>query len=135
MFKTASFCRIAPGFVLPPLDALEDALQAACFVPCAPTQPESFGWVPPRGNKSTVFFAGDLIPGTAWVHLPITMGYDRYPEKLIDEKKEVYAHAVPEHWKIFYTHDTKVAMSEIAKNEKGRFEAVASSSPLVRYSL
>lgn len=54
MFKTASFCRIAPGFVLPPLDALEAALQAASFMPCAPTQPESFGWVPPRGNKSTV---------------------------------------------------------------------------------
>ena len=28
----------------------------------------------------------DLIPGRPWVHLPITMGYDRYPELLIDEK-------------------------------------------------
>ncbi|MGB1698362.1 MAG: MBL fold metallo-hydrolase, partial [Nannocystaceae bacterium] len=31
----------------------------------------------PRGP---VTFMGDLIPGTPWVHLPITMGYDRYPE-------------------------------------------------------
>ena len=33
-----------------------------------------------------VVFAADLIPGRPWVHLPITMGYDRYPELLIDEK-------------------------------------------------
>jgi len=52
MFKTASFFRIANEFVLPPLDALEQALQAARFVPCGPTQPDSHGWVPPRGNKS-----------------------------------------------------------------------------------
>ena len=52
MFKTASFFRIANDFVRPPLDALEQALQAARFVPCGPTQPDSHGWVPPRGNKS-----------------------------------------------------------------------------------
>jgi recombination associated protein RdgC len=54
MFKTASFFRIANEFVLPPLDALEAALQAARFVPCGPTQPDSHGWVAPRGNKSTM---------------------------------------------------------------------------------
>ncbi len=52
MFKTASVFRIAQDFVLPPLDALEEALQAARFVPCGATQPESSGWVAPRGNKS-----------------------------------------------------------------------------------
>jgi glyoxylase-like metal-dependent hydrolase (beta-lactamase superfamily II) len=26
-----------------------------------------------------VVFCADLMPGTAWVHLPVTMGYDRYP--------------------------------------------------------
>jgi recombination associated protein RdgC len=53
MFKSASFFRIADDFVLPPLEALEEALQAACFVPCGATQAESSGWVAPRGNKST----------------------------------------------------------------------------------
>lgn len=64
MFKTASFFRIADNFVLPPLDALEEALQATRFVPCAPTQPDSHGWVPPRGNKSDVLVesvGGQLI--------------------------------------------------------------------------
>jgi recombination associated protein RdgC len=54
MFKTASYFRIAHDFVLPPLEALEEAFQALRFVPCGPTQPESDGWVPPRGNKSLV---------------------------------------------------------------------------------
>lgn len=54
MFKSASFFRIATDFVLPPLDALEEALQSAQFMPCGATQPESIGWMPPRGNKSTV---------------------------------------------------------------------------------
>lgn len=54
MFKTASIFRIADDFVLPPLEALEEVLQAACFMPCGATQAESSGWVAPRGNKSTV---------------------------------------------------------------------------------
>jgi len=37
------------------------------------------------------FIAADLVPGRAWVHLPITMGYDRYPERLIDEKAQLFS--------------------------------------------
>lgn len=54
MFKAASFFRIADDFILPPLESLEDALQASRFIPCGATQPESSGWVPPRGNKGTL---------------------------------------------------------------------------------
>lgn len=54
MFKAVSFFRIGPEFVMPPLEALEEALQATRFVPCGPTQPESHGWVPPRGKKSSI---------------------------------------------------------------------------------
>lgn len=52
MFKSACFFRIADDFVLPDLEALERVLHKARFVPCGPTQPESSGWVPPRGSKS-----------------------------------------------------------------------------------
>lgn len=51
MFKSACFFRISDGFVLPPLEALEKVLHKARFVPCGATEPESSGWVPPRGNK------------------------------------------------------------------------------------
>jgi recombination associated protein RdgC len=67
MFKTASFFRIAQDFILPPLDALEDALQAARFVPCGATQPESHGWVAPRGNKS--FALAESIGGQVILNL------------------------------------------------------------------
>ncbi|MHB1248792.1 MAG: recombination-associated protein RdgC, partial [Polaromonas sp.] len=52
MFKSASFFRISSDFVMPPLQALEEALQASRFMPCGATQPESSGWLAPRGNKS-----------------------------------------------------------------------------------
>lgn len=74
----------------------------------------------PRGP---ITFMGDLVPGTPWVHLPITMGYDRYPELLIDEKREVLEaiHAA-DGW-CFYTHDAQVAASKIVVDERGRFSA------------
>jgi recombination associated protein RdgC len=64
MFKNACFFRVAEDFVLPDLAALERVLHKARFVPCGPTQPESSGWVPPRGNKSKVLaesIGGHLI--------------------------------------------------------------------------
>lgn len=74
-----------------------------------------------KGNDSYIFFAGDLIPGVNWIHLPITMGYDRYPELLIDEKKEIYSKALKENWIIFYTHDPKYAYSNIDIDEKNKY--------------
>ena len=47
----------------------------------------------PRGP---ITFVGDLVPGTPWVHLPITMGYDRFPELLIDEKRALLDRAIGE---------------------------------------
>lgn len=70
-----------------------------------------------RGNKDTVVFCGDLIPGTVWLHVPITMGYDRFPEQLIDEKQELYKKAVPENWILFYTHDPKFPASRCRWDE------------------
>jgi glyoxylase-like metal-dependent hydrolase (beta-lactamase superfamily II) len=71
-----------------------------------------------------VVFAGDLIPGTPWVHLPITMGYDRYPELLIDEKERLLTDLVGRNGRLFYTHDHRVALSRVARDEKGRFIAI-----------
>ena len=70
-----------------------------------------------------IFFAGDMIPGKAWVHLPITMGYDRWPEKLIDEKQSLYEKAEEEKWLIFFTHDKDIACARIRQNEKGHYES------------
>ena len=81
----------------------------------------------PRGP---ITFMGDLIPGTPWVHLPITMGYDRYPERLIDEKRAYLETAVSEsHW-LFYTHDAHVAASRVARDERGRYGATETCATL-----
>jgi glyoxylase-like metal-dependent hydrolase (beta-lactamase superfamily II) len=72
-----------------------------------------------------VVFAGDLIPGTPWVHLPITMGYDRFPELLIEEKQTLLADLLERGGRLYYTHDAAVALSGIAQDERGRFRAVA----------
>ena len=74
-----------------------------------------------RGAKQTVIFAGDLIPGTPWVHAPITMGYDRFPELLIEEKRDLYENGLNDGDWLFYCHDPKFAFSQVAKNEKGRY--------------
>jgi glyoxylase-like metal-dependent hydrolase (beta-lactamase superfamily II) len=74
-----------------------------------------------RGLKHTVVFAGDLVPGVPWIHLPITMGYDRYAELVIDEKAQFYQKALAEDWRIFFTHDERYAMAGLCRDEKGRF--------------
>ncbi|MCB0422395.1 MAG: MBL fold metallo-hydrolase [Bdellovibrionales bacterium] len=76
-----------------------------------------------QGEKNKLFFAGDLVPGTAWVHLPITMGYDRFPEQVINEKMTMYERAEKEQWEILYTHDPIVACSQIGRNEKNQYIA------------
>ncbi len=71
-----------------------------------------------------VVFASDLIPGRAWVHLPITMGYDRYPELLIDEKGTILGELEKSHGRVFFTHDPNIAIGRVTKDEKGRFGTV-----------
>ena len=74
-----------------------------------------------RGEKHTVVFAGDLIPGTPWLHLPVTMGYDRYPEQLIDEKAKLLNEAIASDCLMFFTHDSQVAACWVQRDEKGKF--------------
>lgn len=88
-----------------------------------------------KGQSKSVFFCGDLIPGTPWCHLPITMGYDRYPEKLIDEKNEVYQKAIPEKWLMFYTHDYKIAASQLTYNEKNKVVPIEQLSSLNKFKI
>jgi glyoxylase-like metal-dependent hydrolase (beta-lactamase superfamily II) len=88
-----------------------------------------------RGPKETMIFAGDLIPGKAWVHLPITMGYDRFAEQVIDEKQDLYQLAVPGNWNIFYTHDCETACSQVMKDSKDRYIPTREQATLVRYAL
>lgn len=68
-----------------------------------------------------VVFCADLIPGRPWVHVPITMGYDRNAEMLIDEKKSFLADKLARNVHLFFTHDPQCALAQVTRNEKGRF--------------
>lgn len=76
-----------------------------------------------EGPAGPVTFMGDLIPGVPWVHLPITMGYDRYPEKLIDEKQVMLERVVAESGWAFFTHDPQTAACKVEVDERGRYVA------------
>ena len=75
----------------------------------------------PRG---AITFLGDLVPGVPWVHLPITMGYDRYPELLIEEKRTLLDRVASGGEWVFYTHDPRVSASRVAKDPSGKFSAI-----------
>ncbi|KEA64080.1 hypothetical protein ADIMK_1815 [Marinobacterium lacunae] len=71
-----------------------------------------------------VLFAGDLIPGAPWVHLPITMGYDRFPEQLIDEKRGVLENLHARQGRLVFTHDPDIALGRIHRDERGRYSVI-----------
>lgn len=78
-------------------------------------------------------FAADLIPGTPWVHLPITMGYDRFPEGLIEEKRELLHDLHKAGGWLFFTHDARIAASAVNYQEgKHRFSAGTSLDTFAR---
>ncbi len=81
----------------------------------------------PRGP---ITFMGDLVPGVPWVHLPITMGYDRYPELLIEEKKVVLDRIHGEQGWMFFTHDAHTAIARVSIDERGRYGAVEARAEL-----
>jgi glyoxylase-like metal-dependent hydrolase (beta-lactamase superfamily II) len=71
-----------------------------------------------------VVFCADLIPGTPWVHVPITMGYDRFPELLINEKQALLDSLLARGGRLFYTHDVRVALSCLQRDEAGKYAAL-----------
>lgn len=72
-------------------------------------------------DSGPLVFVADLIPGLPWVHVPITMGYDRYPERLINEKETLLAELAKCSGKVFFTHDPNTPCAAIRRDEKGRY--------------
>jgi len=73
----------------------------------------------------SVVFCADLIPGRPWVHLPVTMGYDRFPELLIDEKRAFLEDKVRRGFQLFYTHDPLCSLSTVELSSAGKFSPVS----------
>ena len=68
-----------------------------------------------------IVFAGDLVPGAPWVHLPLTMGYDRFPEGLIEEKERLLDSLLARNGRLVFTHDPRIAMGRVVRDEQQRY--------------
>ena len=72
-------------------------------------------------HRGGVVFCADLVPGRSWVHVPITMGYDRNAELLIDEKRAFLEDKLARNVHLFFTHDSDCALAQVTRDDKGRF--------------
>ena len=87
--------------------------------------------ITPEDGAGGVVFCADLIPGRPWVHLPVTMGYDRNPELLIDEKKAFLEDKLARDVRLFFTHDTGCAVARVTRDAKGRFSTTDERAELI----
>ncbi|MFZ9519551.1 MAG: MBL fold metallo-hydrolase [Silvanigrellaceae bacterium] len=74
-----------------------------------------------KTNGGPLVFTSDLIPGAPWVHVPISMGYDRYPELVIDEKRRLLENLTPRGGMLFFTHDPKDCCGVLNIDGQGRY--------------
>ncbi len=72
-------------------------------------------------DDGPVVYASDLVPGVPWVHVPITMGYDRFPELVVQEKADFLADVVDRGVRVVFTHDPQVDSALIGRSDHGRF--------------
>lgn len=77
-----------------------------------------------------VLFCADLIPGKAWVHVPVSMGYDRFPELLIEEKQARLQDALARGLRLFFTHDPECALARPVLDDKGRWRVIETQASL-----
>ena len=77
------------------------------------------------GGDGGVVFCSDLIPGRPWVHVPVTMGYDRYPEQLVDEKSKFLTDKIARGVRLFFTHDLGCALALPTRDDAGRYGVTA----------
>jgi glyoxylase-like metal-dependent hydrolase (beta-lactamase superfamily II) len=77
------------------------------------------------GGDGGVVFCSDLIPGRPWVHAPVTMGYDRYPEQLVDEKSRFLTDKIARGVRLFFTHDLGCALALPTRDDAGRYGVTA----------
>ena len=87
-----------------------------------------------KNNNGGIVFCADLIPGAPWVHVPVTMGYDRFPELLVDEKRAFLADKAERNVRLFFTHDPKIASAAVISTN-GKFVVTDTAGKLFSANL
>ena len=88
-----------------------------------------------KSQQGPILFASDLIPGRAWVHRSITMGYDRFPEQLINEKVTILSKLARNNGRLFFTHDIETALARVTLDDRGRFGTINNQQHLQHFSI
>ncbi|MBZ0151513.1 MAG: MBL fold metallo-hydrolase [Planctomycetes bacterium] len=83
------------------------------------------------GERGPLLFGADLVPGMPWVRRAITMGYDRYPELLIDEKAALLHDLAARGGRLFFTHDPQVACCKLLPDDGGQ---VVAAEPVAAFA-
>ena len=72
-------------------------------------------------ESGPLVFVSDLVPGLPWVHLPLAMGYDRFPERTVDEKNALYEYLLPRNGKLYFTHDPAIPCALLKREADGKY--------------
>jgi glyoxylase-like metal-dependent hydrolase (beta-lactamase superfamily II) len=75
-------------------------------------------------DSGPMAFVTDLVPGAAWVHLSVYMGYDRFPEQKYDEKVKLFGWILERNGSLFFTHDPLVTHGKLKRDEQGRYSVI-----------
>lgn len=67
----------------------------------------------------TILYAADLIPTAAHIPVPYVAGYDVFPLKSMDEKKEILNEALANEYILFLEHDAINKCCTLIQTEKG----------------
>jgi len=77
-----------------------------------------------ESQGQTACFTGDLVPTTYHLDPTWVMAFDLYPLESIENRKRLYAEAIPNNWLLIFTHDPKTPMARVRKNEEGKLVAI-----------
>ena len=70
-------------------------------------------------QNKTILYAADLIPTAAHIPIPYVAGYDVFPLKSMDEKKEILNEAFENDYILFLEHDAINECCTLIQTEKG----------------
>ena len=76
-----------------------------------------------ESQGKTACFTGDLVPTTAHLEPTWAMAFDLYPLETIENRKRLYAEAIPNEWLLIFTHDQNVPMAYVERSEEGKLKA------------
>src|SRR6266571_2609689 len=101
----------------------EQEIVSGVFVKIFPGHTANMQAVIIKSGGKTACYISDLIPTTAHLDLTWVMAFDLFPLETIESRKRYYTQAVPEQWLTIFTHDPKVPLAYVERDESGKMVA------------